>query len=257
MSSYGAPGTSLRSDEEREALIIDHMPLLRHIVGRMFFDMPGSIDREDLTGFGMLGLIAAADSWDAGRGLAFSTYAYPRIRGAILDELRRMDFLPRGRRERLRELTGAVESWTQSHGARPSPEELAAELGWTASEVDEAMASAAAVVRTSLDSSTDDDGVGSTFAALLEDPRCDDPQGTAEFEDTKERLTEAIAALPETEKTVITLYYAEELLLREIADILGVTESRVSQIHSRAIYRLNRALTDAESRPGSTPTGGR
>ena len=97
-----------RSDEERERLIIDHVPLLKHIVGRMFYDVPGALDRDDLFGFGMLGLIMAADSWDPSRGLAFSTYAYPRIRGAILDELRRMDFLPRGRRERVRAVDAAI-----------------------------------------------------------------------------------------------------------------------------------------------------
>ncbi|MFT5734238.1 MAG: RNA polymerase sigma factor for flagellar operon FliA, partial [Planctomycetota bacterium] len=84
---------------DRDKLILDHVPLLKHIVGRLFFDVPGSLDRDDLFGYGMMGLIAAADSWDSSRGLAFSTFAYPRIRGAILDELRRMDFLPRGRRE--------------------------------------------------------------------------------------------------------------------------------------------------------------
>ena len=87
------------SDEERDKLIMDHVPLLKHLVGRMFFDVPGAVERDDLFGFGMVGLISAADSWDRSRGVAFSTYAYPKIRGAILDELRRMDFLPRGRRD--------------------------------------------------------------------------------------------------------------------------------------------------------------
>ena len=98
------------SAEERDTLIVEHIPLLKHIVGRMCFDVPGGLDRDDLYGFGMLGLIAAADSWEPERGLKFSTYAYSKIRGAILDELRREDFLPRGRRERVRELDAVVES---------------------------------------------------------------------------------------------------------------------------------------------------
>lgn len=247
-------GPLARSDEERDRLIIEHVPLLKHIVGRMCFDVPGSIDRDDLFGFGMLGLIAAADTFDESRGLAFSTYAYPKIRGAILDELRRMDFLPRGRREKLRELDQATAELEQQNGLKPSPEELAAHLGWTLSEVDEALSSAAAAVRTSLDGglggSTEGDGVGPDLAALLADPKCDDPVGSAEFEEMKEVLIELISDLPDQEKTVITLYYAEELLLREIAEVLEVTESRVSQIHSRAIYRLNRALAE---RTGDEP----
>ena len=229
------------TDEEREALIIDHVPLLKHIVGRMVLDVPGSMERDDLFGFGMLGLIAAADSWDNSRGIAFSTFAYPRIRGAILDELRRMDFLPRGRRERVREVDAAIAELEQVEGMRPTPERIAEHLGWTPDEVDEALFSASAAVRTSIDAPTGEEG-GGGLASMLLDPSSKDPVGSAEYDELKEVLIDAIAELPDQEKTVITLYYAEELLLREIADILGVTESRVSQIHSRAIYRLNRTL---------------
>jgi len=229
------------TDEEREALIIDHVPLLKHIVGRMVLDVPGSMDRDDLFGFGMLGLIGAADAWDSSRGIAFSTFAYPRIRGAILDELRRMDFLPRGRRERVRLVDAAIAELEQTEGARPTPERIAEHLGWTPEEVDEALSSASAAVRTSIDAPTDEEGSGG-LASMLLDPSSSDPVGSAEYDELKEALVDAIAELPDQEKTVITLYYAEELLLREIAEIIGVTESRVSQIHSRAIYRLNRNL---------------
>jgi RNA polymerase sigma factor for flagellar operon FliA len=233
---------------ERERLIIDHLPLLKHIVGRMCFDTPGSMERDDLFGFGMIGLLAAADSWDATRGLAFSTYAYPRIRGAILDELRRCDFLPRGRRELVREIEGVIERLEQENGQKPAPEEIAAALGRPTEDIDEALLSAATAVQTSLEG-----GPGEELAAMLVDPRCDDPVGSVEWEELKGLLIEAIEDLPQQEKTVITLYYAEELLLREIAEVLGVTESRVSQIHTRAVYRLNRALTALTG--GSSGTG--
>ncbi len=220
----------------RDELVLEHVPLLRHIVGRMSFDLPSSIDRDDLFGFGMLGLIAAADSWDASRGFAFSTYAYSRMRGAILDELRRMDFLPRGRREKVRELERVVSARRQASGAPPSPEEIAADMGIGVVEVDEILLAARSAGETSLD------GAGEELSALLDDPRASDPVGSAEWSELREALAEAIAELPEQDRTVITLYYAEELLLREIAGMLGVTESRVSQIHTRALYRLNRAL---------------
>jgi len=225
-------------ESERERLILEHIPLLKHIAGRMSFDLPNGVDRDDLFGYGMLGLIAAADSWDASRGLKFSTYAYSRMRGAILDELRRMDFLPRGRRERVRELDRLVAELEQRNGAPPTPEEMADSLGVPIEEVDEILLSARSAGQTSLD-----DGLAPHLSLLLADPRSSDPVGSVEWEETKEVLREAISALPEQEKTVITLYYAEDLLLKEISDVLGVTESRASQIHSRALYRLGRSLS--------------
>jgi len=225
------------SASERDLLILEHVPLLQHIVGRMSYDVPGSIQRDDLLGWGMRGLVEAADSFDPLRGLAFSTFAFPRIRGSILDELRRLDFLPRGRRDRLREVERAAARLEQENGVPPTPEELARELGTDADEIDEVLHSARVASWASLDG-----GPSEELGALLTDPKSEDPVGSAEWNEMKALLVEAIGALPEQDKTVITLYYAEELLLREIAEILGVTESRVSQIHSRALYRLNREL---------------
>ncbi|MEZ5979732.1 MAG: FliA/WhiG family RNA polymerase sigma factor [Planctomycetota bacterium] len=228
------------SEEERERLILEHVPLLHHIVGRMALDLPSRVDRDDLVGYGMLGLIGAADAFDPSRGLQFSTFAFPRIRGAILDELRRQDFLPRGRRERVRDLDRVVRELEQDGGAPPSPEQIAEALGTTLDEVDEILASARSAAVASLD-----EGPSEQLAMLVRDPRCEDPMGSVEWEETKELLVEAIASLPEVEKNVITLYYAEGLLLREIGELLEVTESRVSQLHSRALYRLNQKLSSA------------
>lgn len=222
---------------DRDALILDHVPLLHFIVGRMSWDIPGCVDRDDLLGWGMVGLVRAADSWDASRGHKFSTYAYPKIRGAILDELRRMDFLPRGRREKLRQLEQTVEELEQLHGVPPTPEEIATAMGVEESVVDEIMHSARVAGNISLD-----EGPKEGLANLLADPESHDPVDSAEWKELKALLVRAISRLPEAEQTVITLYYAEELLLKEIGEVLGVTESRVSQIHSRALYRLNREL---------------
>ena len=130
------------TDIDRDKLILEHVPLLRHIAGRMALDLPANVDRDDLIGFGMLGLIAAADSFEVGRGLKFSTYAYPKIRGAILDELRRQDFLPRGRREKVREVDRAVARMAQANGVPPTTDQLAGELGLSADEIDEVLLSA-------------------------------------------------------------------------------------------------------------------
>ncbi|MFT6362552.1 MAG: RNA polymerase sigma factor for flagellar operon FliA [Planctomycetota bacterium] len=222
------------SAEARDQLIVDHMPLLHHIVNQLFVDIPGGSDREDLEGYAMLGLIGAADSFDLGRGLKFSTFAYPRIRGAVLDELRRMDFLPRGRRDRLKELDRFVQKFEQVELRPPSPEEISKGMDIDEEDVDTILQSARAAMRTSLD-----DGPSETLGSLVEDPRCESPESSVEWAETREFLTRAIQSLPEREQSVITLYYAEDLLLKDIADILEVTESRVSQIHSRALYRLN------------------
>jgi len=222
---------------DRDALILDHMPLLHHIVGRMSWDVPGRVDRDDLLGWGMLGLISAADTWDPSRGHKFSTYAYPKIRGAILDELRRLDFLPRGRREKLRNLERTIAELEQRNGIRPTPEEISEELGIGLDEIDQVLHSARVAGCISLE-----DGPSEEFAQMLSDPRSEDPVGSAEWAEMKSLLVRSISKLPDAEQTVITLYYGEELLLKEIGEVLGVTESRVSQIHSRALYRLNREL---------------
>ena len=227
---------------DRDRLILDHVPLLHHVVGRMSLDLPGRLDREDLFGFGMLGLIAAADSFEPERGLKFSTYAFPRIRGAILDELRRMDFLPRGRREKVRSLDRAVRELEQELGVPPTPSEIAERTGLSEDEVDEVLHSARVAGTVSLD-----DGPSEELGGLLSDPTTDDPEDSASFAEMKALLVRAIGALPDAEKTVITLYYGEELLLRDIGEVMGVSESRVSQIHSRAIYLLNRGLKVASA----------
>ena len=226
------------SEAERENLILEHIPLLKHIVGRVSVDLPSSVDRDDLYGVGMLGLITAADSWDPTRGLKFSTYAYTRVRGAMLDDLRKADFLPRGRREKVRNLERAVSELEQAHGAPPSPEELAEHLGVDQEELDEVLASAKSALEASLD-----EGPNVQLGQLLCDPKSSAPEDLLEREELVKAMAAAVAELPDQEKSVITLYYAEELLLREISELLNVTESRVSQIHTRALYRLNVALT--------------
>ena len=221
---------------ERDRLIVDHLPLLHYIVGKVALDVPGHVERDDLSSYGMIGLVSAADSWDASRGLKFSTYAYPKIRGAILDELRRLDFLPRGRREKVRDVDRVVAKLEQQNGTPPTPEEIAAAMGITADEVDEALLSARSASLVSLE-----DG-SSELGALLSDPKSDDPEGTVAWEEMKQFLVQSIQELSEQEKSVITLYYGEDLLLKEIAEVMDLTESRISQIHTRALYRLNRSL---------------
>ena len=221
----------------RDRRILDHLPLLHFIVGKMALDVPGHLERDDLLSYGMIGLVSAADSWDASRGLKFSTYAYPKIRGAILDELRRLDFLPRGRREKVRDVDRVIRRLEQEKGTPPTPEEIAHELGISREEVDETFVHARVAGVISLE-----DGGTEQLGAMLSDPRSCDPEGTAAWDEMKGLVVEAIQCLPEQEQSVITLYYGEDLLLKEIAEVMGLTESRISQVHTRALYRLNREL---------------
>ena len=146
--------------------------------------------------------------------------------------------MPRSRREKVREVERAVAECEQTNGLPPSPEEIAARLGVEAEEVDRALAAARMAHLASLDV-----GVDSELGELLSDPASLDPVGSAEWHETRELLARAIGELDENEQTVVNLYYAEDLLLREISDLLGLSESRISQIHARALYRLNRSLT--------------
>jgi RNA polymerase sigma factor for flagellar operon FliA len=145
--------------------------------------------------------------------------------------------LPRGRREKVRDLDRVVAELEQRQGLAPTLEQIAAHMGLSIEEVDEILLAAKSAGLTSIDEDT-----SAPLFEKLSDPHSEDPQGSAEWLETKHSLEHAIGALPEQDRTVITLYYGEELLLREIADVLGVTESRVSQIHTRALYRLNREL---------------
>ena len=230
---------SVQECSARDRMVLDHVPLLRHIVGRM--NLPKSVDRDDVLGWGMLGLLSAAEGFDDSRGLAFSTYAYSRIRGAILDELRRADVLPRGRRETLRKIEQTTAELTQEIGSPPSPEEIAERAGVSTDDVEEVLA----LARSAIELSLEDESHTGSLSALLCDPRSDDPVASAQWQEMKQLLAEAIQKLPEPERTVILLYYGEEMLLRDIGEVLNVTESRVSQIHSAAIYRLNRELARA------------
>ncbi len=227
---------SIEACSPRDRMVIDHVPLLRHIVGRM--SLPRGLDRDDVLGWGMLGLIAAAEGFDSSRGMAFSTYAYSRIRGAILDELRRADALPRGQRETLRSVERATAVLTQENGCPPTPEEIAERAGMSTEQVEDVML----LARSAIELSLEDETHSVNLAALLSDPRSDDPVASAQWQEMKELLAGAIQRLPEQERTVILLYYGEEMLLRDIGEVLGVSESRVSQLHSAAIYRLNREL---------------
>jgi RNA polymerase sigma factor for flagellar operon FliA len=246
-----------QTPELRRELIESYAPLARYVVERMNLRPGPSLGYEDLLGQAVVGLIDAIDRFDLTRGIKFETYAYHRIRGAVMDMLREMDWLPRSIRQRESELSAAIEELGEHLGRPPSDEELADKLGVTVAELDQLAHQLAMQAVQSLD-----EIVGSreweagTMADLVSDEEAPSPEDEMQKTAEREMLAEAIDQLPDSERTVISLYYYEGLTLKEIGRVLGVTESRACQIHGKAMVRL-RAQMAARTRMkvASTPIG--
>lgn len=230
--------------DERERRILEYVPLVHHVLARLPVALPAHLDRDDLVGAGLCGLVQAARTFDPRLGASFKSHAYARVRGAILDELRRADPIPREKRERVRALEAAIARLGAEQGAPPDLSEVATALGTSEAEVDELLAlSRHATAPVSLDA-----GQGGEDEGTLHD-RVAGPGATPlELAERREQLHElraALRVLTPREREVIGLYYHDGLLLREIGQLLGVTESRVCQLLARATYSLRQALARA------------
>ena len=233
--------------DARDALLRENLSLVHHVARQLARGLAADADIDELVSAGTMGLMSALEAFDLSRGLAFSTFAVPRIRGAILDELRRQDHVPRSVRRKTRSMTSARETLTRSLGRSPTVDELALELGVDAATVWRWQADVEGAVHVPLDrSATDRDGITASPAEFL---------GNGE-ELTDDRLTReeeigllrtALLALKEQERTVLSLYYFEELKAREIAEVMGVSESRISQIRSKSLGQLREALTPLQA----------
>jgi RNA polymerase sigma factor FliA len=232
----------------RERLILHYAPLVKYVASRVATGLPASVDQADLVSYGMFGLIDALEKFDPGRGNKFETYAIPRIKGAIIDELRAMDWVPRSVRFKAREIEKAYSDLESIHKRGPTEKEVAARLGVTLRELHEVINQISFVQVLQLDeilSVGSDRGEQVSLLDTLAD-RGTDPTTALEGEETRGLLAAAINSLSEREKIVVTLYYFEGLTLAEIGDILGVTESRVCQIHTKAVGQLRLQLVENE-----------
>jgi len=225
----------------RDRFVVEYLPLVRHVVSRIAVNLPAHVDTDELFQVGSVGLINASRGFDPERGVAFKTYAFALIRGAILDELRRLDLVPRSTREKIRAVDKTASRLSQELGRAPVAAEIATDMSTSEAQVVDLLRAARAVMMLSLD-----DGTSSPDALMVRDilpcPRSLDPGDAASKGELIEVVAGRIRDLPTNERKVITLYYREGLLLREIGAILGVTESRISQIHSRALVRLRELL---------------
>ncbi|MEM7199130.1 MAG: FliA/WhiG family RNA polymerase sigma factor [Planctomycetota bacterium] len=237
-----APTAKRRTDAERDALVEQYLPLVRYVVARLPVTMPATLNRDDFYSVGVMGLLHAASNYDPERGASFKTFAFTAIRGAILDEIRRLDPVPRSRRDRLRRIERASSELQTALDRTPTVEEIAERLGTTVEALDEDYLAQHTCRVLSLDDSHGNDDDGASLGARLESANQEDPgDRVIHLEDT-ERLAKAISELPEVERHVVVLYHFESLFLKEIGSILGVTESRISQILSRAMERLHMKL---------------
>ena len=235
----------------RERLILTYAPLVKYVAGRVGSGLPSHVDESDLVQYGLLGLIGAIERYDPGRDIKFETYAIARIKGSIIDELRAMDWVPRSVRARARDIERAIAELEAKLGRAPDDAEVAKKLGLTEEELDDSLAEIGRSSIAALDELWTISSSGGDQVALIdtiEDTQGPEPQSALAETELKEALGEAIARLPEREKLVVTLYYYEELTLREIGEVLGVTESRVSQLHTKAILRLKARLGGSPAR---------
>jgi RNA polymerase sigma factor FliA len=236
----------------RDRLILTYAPLVKYVAGRLGSGLPAHVDEGDLVSYGLLGLIGAIERYEPDRDVKFETYAIARIKGAIIDELRAMDWVPRSVRSRAREIERAIGQLEAKTGRAPTDEEIAKKVGITVEELEDSLTDIARSSIAALDELWTVSGQGDQIALIdtIEDTDAPDPQGSLSQTEMREAIADAIARLPEREKLVVTLYYYEELTLREIGEVLGVTESRVSQLHTKAILRLKARLSGPPGRHG-------
>lgn len=238
---YKEHGSKLAKDK----ILAEYTSLVKYTAQRISLNLPKSVELDDLIGSGVFGLIKAVESFDLSLGYKFETFATHKVRGAILDELRAQDWVPRSIRTKSKNLQSTYAKLEQDLGRIPYDDEVAEELGVSMSDFESLLTEVAPTTIVSLEESLPERGGDSKSLSLIDtiqDPAGADPLKELGYQEVKRILKETIAELPEKEKLVVALYHYEELTLREIGQVLGITESRVSQIHSKAMIKLRSRL---------------
>lgn len=232
--------------EVRQDLLNHYLPLVRNVAGRMALGFPKSVELNDLISTGVIGLIEALKNFDPDRGVKFETFAVPRIRGAILDELRALDWVPRSTRAKAREIDRSTVKLENQLGRVPTQGELAADMKISQSDLLAALEDVSGTTLLSLDELVyrEEDNRQVPRVETLESPKNESILGDIERQELRAYLINAISSLSEQEKLVIALYYYEELTLREIGEVMHISESRVSQIHTKSVGKLRQMVRD-------------
>ncbi|MBK1878449.1 FliA/WhiG family RNA polymerase sigma factor [Pelagicoccus mobilis] len=243
--AYGV-GDSAKPPVQQAELFETYMPLVRSIVARIKINLPPHIDEQDLHSVGITGLIAALKKYDPAQKKSFGSYAAMRIRGSILDELRRMDWMPRNARTNFKKLRATIEEVEQRLGRPATEEEIRNELGLSHKEYDQLMAETRPVSFLPLDNAAagGDDGEGADLYEVIPDDNVMPVTNKMEKDEVTRLVAERINQLPETPRKVLAMYYFQDMRLAEIAEVFGLTESRICQIHSQAIISLRSYITN-------------
>jgi RNA polymerase sigma factor for flagellar operon FliA len=239
---------SSRDTAIRERLILHYSPLVKYVAGRIGAGLPATVEQSDLVSYGVFGLIDAIEKFDPDRAIKFESYAMTRIRGAILDGLRASDWIPRSLRHKARDVQNAYAALQARLHRTPREREVAEELGVTEAQLQAIFSQLSFVNVVALDEllAPSDDGTGAlSLGDTLADIHAEDPVAAAEAWEIRQLLARTIAALPQREQTVVILYYYEHLTLAEIGRVLGVTESRACQLHTKAVIQLRALLPEA------------
>ncbi len=229
----------------KDKLLVEYAGMVKFIAQRIASNLPSSVELDDLISSGILGLVKAVESFEPERGLKFETFASHKVRGAILDELRALDWVPRSVRQKSRVLQKAYAKLENELGRMPYDDEVAQHLNITSEEFEEMLSDVAPAAILSLEEAMPDRGDENKSLMLIdtiEDPQGVNPLKELGFKEVKRILKETISQLPEKERLVVALYHYEELTLKEIGEVLNLTESRVSQIHSKAMLKLKGKL---------------
>jgi RNA polymerase sigma factor for flagellar operon FliA len=230
----------------RDAFVRQYAPLVKYVAGKIAVSMPHNVEFDDLVGFGVFGLFDAINKFDPDKNVKFKTYAVTRIRGAIFDELRSIDWVPRSVRQKSREVEDTMRRLESSLGRAASDEELADAMGVSVKDLGKTLLKISTTSILSLNDIwfTGEDNDKISLGDSIESPRSMNPEAIVEKEEIRQVIIRTIDELPEKEKKVLVLYYYEDLTLKEIGKVLEVTESRVSQLHTKAIIRLRSKLTN-------------
>ena len=234
-----------RSTKIRDQFIKQYMPLVKYVAGKVSTGMPESVEFDDLVGYGQFGLLDAISRYDPDKNVKFKTYAVTRIRGAIFDELRELDWVPRSVRQKSREIEDTITELEAKLGRTASDAEIAKAMGMTESEYESVVMKVSGTNILSLNDVwySNDDSDNMSIGDNIEAPNSMNPDVIVERKEIKRVIIQAINELPQNEKMVIILYYHEDLTFKEIGQVLNVSESRISQLHSKANLRLRAKLT--------------
>ncbi|MDR2109944.1 MAG: RNA polymerase sigma factor WhiG [Spirochaetaceae bacterium] len=238
-----------RDPKIREDFIKQYAPLVKYVAGRLAVGMPHNVEFDDLVGFGAFGLLDAIDKFDPSKNVKFKTYAVTRIRGAIFDELRAIDWVPRSIRQKTREVEETIGSLEAKLGRPATDQEIAGSLGMNEDEYLKTMMKISGTAILSINDMwyTGDENDRVSIMDSIESPSSLNPEVMAEKDEIRRVIADAISELPDKEKKILVLYYFEDLTLKEIGEVLGVTESRVSQLHTQAILRLRARLKNTRN----------